>query len=152
MEMCSVGPVLQDKIDCQQEWFHVLWSVCEILVFLSWVWPKLSHLQVMSSICLLVNKVLTNCFDFCDCFRYYCLYQGVIEFLIRDLFVTFLNFLFSISYNNSDSFVSVFKIYLVVGAKSFLSAFVCFVVRLSFMLEKVINEGNLQLCTFQLIF
>ena len=74
MEMCSVGPVLQDKIDCQQEWFHVLWSVCEILVFLSWVWPKLSHLQVMSSICLLVNKVLTNCFDFCDCFRYYCLY------------------------------------------------------------------------------
>ena len=51
--------------------------------------------------------------------------------------------MFSIFSNNSDSFVSVFKIYLVVGAKSFLSACVCFAVRLSFMLEKVINEGNL---------
>lgn len=78
--------------------------------------------------------------------------RGVIEFLIRDLFVTFLNFMFSIFSNNSDSFVSVFKIYIVVGAKCFLSACVCFAVRLSFMLEKVINECNFSLCTFQLIF
>ena len=65
------------------------------------------------------GQCIDYCFDFNGCLEYYRFFNRFIKFLVRDLFITFLNFVSGIHNNCSCPFVGFLKVYVAVSVKSF---------------------------------
>ena len=76
------------------------------------------------------EQCVDYCFDLNGCLGYYRFFKWFIKFLVRDLFITFLNFVSGFHNNCSCPFGGFLKVYFAVSIKNFerLSLFRCKVV------------------------